>query len=70
MQSNQHNSAILNSRKKAVVEQFSEKALHNYSAYQSVNIIGGNPLLVISKSKFENVGDDEPKRLMPNYPKK
>ena len=52
------------------MEQFSEKALHNYTAYQSVNTLGGNPLLVINNSKFENNGDDEPKRLMPNYPKK
>ncbi len=27
-------------------------------------------MLVINNSKFENNGVDEPKRLMPNYPKK
>lgn len=70
MQSNQHNSAILNARQKPVVGMFSEKAVHNYSAYQSVNTLGGNPMLVVNNSKFENIGVDEPKTLIRNQPKK
>ena len=37
MQSNHHDSAILNSRKRPTVDYFSEKAIGTYSAYQSVN---------------------------------
>ena len=48
MQSNHNSSAILAARPKATISQFSDKALLNYSAYQSVNsgLGGGNPIIV------------------------
>jgi hypothetical protein len=47
MQSQHHSSAILQSRKKPEVAPFSEKGLHNYSAYQSqTGVVGGNPVLM------------------------
>ena len=40
MVSNHNNNAILKARQKPVVAQFSTKALHDYSAYQSVDDLG------------------------------
>ena len=71
MVSNHNNSSLLKSRPKPVVAQFSAKALHDYSAYQSVDDFGqSNPLLINIASRDKNLRDNEPKRLMPNFPKK
>jgi hypothetical protein len=71
MVSNHNNSALLKSRPKPAVAQFSAKALHDYSAYQSVDDLGqSNPLLINMSSRDKNLRDNEPKRLMPNFPKK
>jgi len=71
MVSNHNNSAILKARQKPVVAQFSTKALHDYSAYQSVDDLGqSNPLLVNISSKDKYLANLEPKRLMPNFPRK
>ena len=71
MQSNHNSSAILASRPKATISQFSDKALLNYSAYQSVNsgIGGGNPIIV-NQTQYSTEAINKPKGLMPGYPKK
>jgi len=71
MLSSHNNSAILKARPKAVVAEFSSKALHDYSAYQSVDELGqSNPLLANVTSRDKALRDSQPKRLMPNFPRK
>lgn len=74
MQSSHASSAILAARQKPAVQHFSSKALHNYSAYQTINDSkqGGNPIVVTQRNNQISNDDNEEfsKSTMGNYPAK
>lgn len=74
MQSSHVASAILQARQKPAVQHFSSKALHNYSAYQTINESkhGGNPIVVTHRDSDigQDTNRDQPKSIMPKYPAK
>ena len=73
MQSTHNNSAIMQARPKAVVDKFSEKAFVDYKPYKSVDGMGTtNPVLWRQNADGQQTGrsNDQPKRLMPAYPRK